>query len=265
MPPLYGAVAPPPAARAVDGPADTAVTRDWLSKVYCVFGLQVSFVSCVSLFFMLHQDVHNRIQNMNEPAFWIPMVAVQLVTLLMLHNFYDSEPSNIYAQFAYLLTWGFALAVVGCSYYPGCGALIIPGVLFMGVGFLALAVLARCTVVWGHHAIAIAALTSVPFEVVAWRHAYLQENDDVPAVVNIALCNLFMVLVEIYLVWKTEKSFEAHGTDQIWTTTSDLLLASFGVPCVFPLQVVVLNLGWNCCGSRYLEQKKKREQEGGFP
>lgn len=260
---LYGSVQGSRASGSTDDTAvcsDTTQVNAWCSKVYLVYGFQVTFVTAIGLYLMLVRDIREQMQYVNAIAFWIPMWIVMLVTMFVLHSYYDETPHNIYAQFAYLFSWGFPLAVVSCCTYPGPGVLLVPGVMCLSVGFLVLSALARWTLNWGYHSLAIVVLSSIPFQLICWNHVDEFEGDDMPPpAVTFIICNLFMILVEIYLVWKTEKSLEAHGPDQIWTTTADLLLASFGVPCIFPLQVTVLKLGWKCCGSRYLEGRGRAE------
>lgn len=260
---LYGSVQGSRASGSTDGfTGGSAITQDraCCSKVYLVFGLQVTVVSAIGLYLMFVKDIREHMKDANVVAFWVPMWVIMLVTMIVLHSYYDETPQNIYAQFVYLLAWGFPLAVVSCGYYPGSGVLIIPGVMCLGVGFIMLSALARWTLNWGYHALAITLLSSIPFQLICWNNVDEFEGSGMPPpAVTFILCNLFMVLVETYLVWKTEQSLDTHGTDQIWTTTADLLLASFGLPCIFPCQVLVLKLGWNCCGSRYLEGKGRGE------
>ena len=230
------------------------------SKVYLVFGFQVSLVSVIGLIMMLNEDIRDAIQDMNMVVFWVPTWILMGITMFCLHAFYEDSPQNIFAQFAYLFTWGSALAVVACDFYPGAGVLMLPGVICLGGGFLGLSLLARRTLNWTYHAIVLVVCTSIPFQIVANNNEDQIEGGEMPhPAVTFICCNIFMALVEIYLIWKMSKSMEAHGTNQIWISTADLLLASFGVPLIFPCQVIVLKLGMNCCGSRYLEGRKGKD------
>lgn len=237
----------------------------WLSRVYVLFGSQVLIVSGMSLFFMLSKGLRNALSGVNSAAFWIPLTLLMLVTMVWLHTVSDTSPANIHAQFGYLLVWGSALAVVSAAAYPGAGVLVTPGILIMAGGFFVLGAFARFNpyrLNRTYTAILIMVVTTVPFQSVCWKNEEYFKGDGMPEpVVTFVTCNLFMVLTEYYMLWKTDQSLEEHGADQVWCTTADLLLAIFGMPCIFPVNTVVLKLGWKCCGDRYLAWKNKDDED----
>lgn len=229
----------------------------WVGTVFAIFSIEVLAVSILCLVCTLDQNVRNWIQDLEGPSAWVPILLAMFITWILIVWLGERHPANIYVQMIYLAVWGAAVAAVSAKNYPGFGVLITPGILILGVAVAVLAAYARLTAYRFDYMNAFAFVavgSTIAFQVMCWNNDDQFDGYSGALWVPFSLCNLYLVLVEAYLIWKTRQQETETDNGDVWRVTATLLQESFGMPLLMPLPIVG-KLIW-VCWNRY---DKKRQ------